>query len=300
MHYYSHHIADFRKDTSHLSLLEQGVYRRLLDQYYLDEKPLGLDHAVLMRAHCVRTADEKQALDNVLQDFFIRAEEGYVHKRCEIEIEAFHAKSHSAAESAKARWARVRAEKESAAMRTHGDGNANHEPIPNIHQPKKSKAPLGDLFPGVSAQVLDDFAAVRRKLRAEITRTAADGIAREAARAGLALEDALRLCCERGWRGFKAEWVAAERKAGPANGGAWWATDETVIARGRELGIAPHAGESMASFRARVQACVDNGGRPPDPGPQPRSRVMRPEQTARGVKPEGLDLKSFLKPREAA
>ncbi|HEX7643001.1 MAG TPA: YdaU family protein [Burkholderiaceae bacterium] len=299
MHYYSHHIADFRKDTSHLSLLEQGLYRRLLDQYYLDEKPLGLDHVVLMRAHCVRTADEKQAFDNVLQDFFIRTEDGYVHKRCEIEIGAFHAKSQSAAESAKARWARVRAEKEAAAMRTHSDGNANHEPITNTHQPKKNKPPLGELFPGVSAQVLDDFAAVRKKLRAEITRTAADGMAREAAKAGLALEDALRLCCERGWRAFKAEWVAAEQKARPGSGGAWWPTDETVIAKGRELGIAPHAGESMLSFKARVKACFDSGDKPPDLAAQSRSRVVRPEQAARGVKPEGLDLKSFLKPREA-
>jgi uncharacterized protein YdaU (DUF1376 family) len=213
MHYYNNNIADFRKDTTHLTLLEQGVYRRLMDQYYLDEKPLPLDHAQLMRSHCVRTANEKQALENVLQDFFTRTENGYIHKRCDVEIEAFHAKSNSASESAKARWERVRAEKEAESMRTHSDGNANQEPITNNHKPKKIKsiAPLGELFPGVSDQVLQDFSAVRKKLRAEITKTAADGIAREAAKAGIPLEDALRMCCERGWRGFKADWATNQQ-----------------------------------------------------------------------------------------
>ncbi len=140
MHYYNNNIADFRKDTTHLTLLEQGVYRRLLDQYYLDEKPLCQDHALLMRAHCVRTADEQQALENVLQDFFVRTDAGYRHKRCDVEIEAFHAKSSSASESAKARWERVRKDKDAGAMRTQSDGTANQEPITVNHQPARSRA----------------------------------------------------------------------------------------------------------------------------------------------------------------
>lgn len=72
---------------------------------------------------------------------------------------------------------------------------------------KQKTAPNGDWFDGVPEQVIHDFKALRRKLRAEITKTAMDGIKREAARAGITLTDALRMCCERGWRGFKAEWV---------------------------------------------------------------------------------------------
>jgi len=70
MHYYQHNIADYRKDTSHLNLMEHGIYRQLLDSYYLDEIPLCVDLAKLMRSHSVRTADEEQALKNVLTDFF--------------------------------------------------------------------------------------------------------------------------------------------------------------------------------------------------------------------------------------
>lgn len=139
MHYYSHNVGDYRRDTSHLSMLEHGAYRQLMDTYYLTEKPLSLSHADLMRTHSARSADEVQAIENVLKDFFIRTDEGYIHKRCDVEIEAFHAKSSSASESAKARWARVRAEKEADAMRTHSEGNANHKPITNNQEPEDQK-----------------------------------------------------------------------------------------------------------------------------------------------------------------
>jgi len=101
MHYYSHNIGDYRKDTIHLSLLEHGIYRQLMDSYYLSEKPLPLDHALLMRTHSARSADEMQAVESVLKDFFVPTEDGYIHKRCDVEIEAFHSKSVSARESAR-------------------------------------------------------------------------------------------------------------------------------------------------------------------------------------------------------
>lgn len=67
---------------------------------------------------------------------------------------------------------------------------------------------LADLFPGVDPQVLADFKILRTKLRAPITPTAAAGIRREAEKAGVTVQHALAMCCERGWRGFKADWAA--------------------------------------------------------------------------------------------
>jgi uncharacterized protein YdaU (DUF1376 family) len=49
MHHYQHHIGDYRRDTMHLTLLEHGVYRQLIDLYYLQEKPLD---ANAMRKKC--------------------------------------------------------------------------------------------------------------------------------------------------------------------------------------------------------------------------------------------------------
>ena len=131
MNYYSHHIGDYRRDTAHLSLLEHGVYRQMLDTYYLSEEPLPLDEARLMRSLCVRNADEMQAVKNLLADFFIAADCGYLHKRCTKEIAAFQAKSAAAKASAEVRWHRENPPKDATAMRSHSDSNANHKPITN-------------------------------------------------------------------------------------------------------------------------------------------------------------------------
>jgi hypothetical protein len=79
-------------------------------------------------------------------------------------------------------------------------------------QKKKIRAPRAASLPsaapsGVSPEVWNDFKTLRAKHKAPITPTAMAGIEREAAKAGLSLEDALRTCCERSWRGFKADWL---------------------------------------------------------------------------------------------
>lgn len=138
MHYYQHNIGDYRKDTSHLTLLEHGIYRQLLDSYYLDEIPLCNDLAKLMRSHSVRNADEQQALQNVLTDFFELTEVGYIHKRCDDVIAQYHGKSDKARASANARWGnknkaskKTQSESNANAMPTQSEGNANHKPITN-------------------------------------------------------------------------------------------------------------------------------------------------------------------------
>jgi hypothetical protein len=40
-----------------------------------------------------------------------------------------------------------------------------------------------------------------------VTETALAGIIREAGKAGLSLEAALSMACERGWTGFRADWL---------------------------------------------------------------------------------------------
>lgn len=102
MHYFQHNIADYRKDTMHLTLLEHGCYRQLLDQYYLNEKPLPLDLRKLSRLINARTEDEQQAVKNIIEDFFTETENGFIHSRCDLEIEFFHARLESASKAGKA------------------------------------------------------------------------------------------------------------------------------------------------------------------------------------------------------
>ena len=76
-----------------------------------------------------------------------------------------------------------------------------------------AKAKVPDRPPGVSEQVWSDFLACRRQQKAPLTETALQGIVREAAKAGISLEAALAECVLRGWRGFKADWVAGKSLA---------------------------------------------------------------------------------------
>lgn len=93
MHYYKKNIGDYRSATAHLTLLEHGVYNWLLDTYYLNEKPLPNNERELFRLALARTEDEKQAVRDVLDEYFENTENGWVHNRCESEIKAYHAKA---------------------------------------------------------------------------------------------------------------------------------------------------------------------------------------------------------------
>ena len=140
MHYYQFNIADYRKKTGHLSLVEHAIYRALIDTYYLTENPLTSDINALMRLHSVRTADEKQALENVLSDFFELTDQGYIHEHCHQELDRLYQKSEKARKAAKARWLKTK-EKDKDAMQTHNECNANGmlpiDPIPNNPTPNK-------------------------------------------------------------------------------------------------------------------------------------------------------------------
>jgi len=63
---------------------------------------------------------------------------------------------------------------------------------------------------GVSLSVWQDFLKLRKTKKAPVTDTAIAGIRREALKAGIGLSDALATCCQRGWTGFKADWVAQQ------------------------------------------------------------------------------------------
>lgn len=86
MNFYKHYIGDFQRDTAHLSLLERGAYRELLDALYANERPLPKDRKDLYRiARCESGADRK-AVDRVIAEFFTETPEGYMQRRAMDEI----------------------------------------------------------------------------------------------------------------------------------------------------------------------------------------------------------------------
>lgn len=59
----------------------------------------------------------------------------------------------------------------------------------------------------ITGQLAEDFIAHRKRKKAEINKTVMDGFAREATKAGISIQDAIRISIERNWQSFKAEWV---------------------------------------------------------------------------------------------
>lgn len=87
MNYYKHHIGDYIRDTAHLTALEDGIYRRLLDQYYLHEKPLSSNCQALAKQMRLHSEEEHAVLASILAEFFTLTDDGYRHKRCDDEIQ---------------------------------------------------------------------------------------------------------------------------------------------------------------------------------------------------------------------
>jgi len=68
-----------------------------------------------------------------------------------------------------------------------------------------------DIFAGIPKQIVSDYLQVRKEKGARtFSKTAFDGLVREAVKAGYNLEQALTTCIERNWTGFNADWVASK------------------------------------------------------------------------------------------
>lgn len=90
---------------------------------------------------------------------------------------------------------------------------------------------------GVSESVFKDYLEVRKTKKAKWTETALKGLTKEAEKAGLSLQEAMELCCARGWVGFKADWVKDQDVAKPNNDKQWMFSDAGIIAKANELGV---------------------------------------------------------------
>ncbi|MET3134627.1 uncharacterized protein YdaU (DUF1376 family) [Oxalobacteraceae bacterium GrIS 1.11] len=109
MNYYPHYIDDFNSATRFSSRLERSIYRDMLDLYYEQEKPLPLEQKILFRKICVVTAEEVAAAQQVLEDFFVLTDGGWVNARCEKEIKRYHEKSEKSGAGGRAKAAKAEA-----------------------------------------------------------------------------------------------------------------------------------------------------------------------------------------------
>jgi uncharacterized protein YdaU (DUF1376 family) len=82
MIWYKFHIGDYITHTKHISDAEDLAYRRLLDLYYMSEKPIALDVKLVAR----KIGMEIEETESVLVEFFDKQDDGYHNNRADVEI----------------------------------------------------------------------------------------------------------------------------------------------------------------------------------------------------------------------
>jgi uncharacterized protein YdaU (DUF1376 family) len=143
MHYYQFNIGDYHSHTKHLNPIEDIAYRRLLDEYYLHERPLSVSLTAVARQ--INMREHEAEIKIVLEEFFQLADDGWINERADREITHYHSKVEQASRAGKAS-----AERRLNARSTDVQPTNNQEPITNNQEPdiQGANAPLsGTKFP---------------------------------------------------------------------------------------------------------------------------------------------------------
>jgi uncharacterized protein YdaU (DUF1376 family) len=209
MHYYQFHIGDYKSHTHHLSLLEDLAYRRLLDFYFLHEKPIK--HRDVARQIGMREHEED--VMTVLNEFFISTEDGFVSPRADKEIKQYKEFAEAGKRGAAKRWGTPPNGEAISPPNATPIATNNHKPITTNHKPKREGATVVACPPDVSQQIWDDWVTLRKSKKAPITKTVLDGAIAEAKKLGWTLEQFLIEWCNRSSQGLKAEWIVKPNPA---------------------------------------------------------------------------------------
>lgn len=137
MHYYPHHINDYRAATVHLSNEEDLAYRRLLEMYYDTEQQIPLETQWVARRLRVGT----EALDSVLGDFFERTETGWKNAKCDQVIREYHEMADKNRRNG-AKGGRPKANKQAAENPLGSQSVANGNPLESQLKPEPKPEPV--------------------------------------------------------------------------------------------------------------------------------------------------------------
>lgn len=141
MNFYKHHIGDYDADTAHLTWLEDMAYTRLMRLYYRREAPIPSELSQACRLVRAVSKQEREAVESVLNEFFVLEDDGWHNKRCDMEIGEKQTKADKNREVGKL-GGRPRKEKTEMVSENNHDGffsepkhNPSHKPIANKENP---------------------------------------------------------------------------------------------------------------------------------------------------------------------
>lgn len=130
MNYYQFHIADWALHTAHLSLVEEAIYRRLLDYYYDTEQPIPQKTDWVFRR--LRLAGNEETAALILEEFFVLRDDGWHNLRADREIEEYNRKAETARTNGK-RGGRPKKQKQ------------EKQPLTDSEEPEKTQSVSGGM-----------------------------------------------------------------------------------------------------------------------------------------------------------
>jgi uncharacterized protein YdaU (DUF1376 family) len=222
VHHYPFHVGDYIRATAHLDMIEDCVYRRLIDLYMETELPIPNETQQVIRR--LRLGSSGLILESILAEFFtLEADNCWHNSRCDAEIREYKRLAETSRINGRLGG---RPKKTQQVILDNPAGTQqeptglqprtnNQEPITTSDEVVRSnrfnaRNRLAEL--GVKEPILSDWLAVRKAKRAPLTETAILDIQSEASKAGLTFADAVAHSCKNSWQGFKASWLDASRK----------------------------------------------------------------------------------------
>lgn len=277
MNYYSFHIGDWSLHTSHLTIEEEGVYRRLLDFYYDTESPIPeITQPVIRR---LRLGSYAETVALILAEFFVLEADGWHNHRADLEIIAYRNKAAKAQENGKKggrppKNSGLETKPVNSANPEITGSKANQEPRTNNQEPitkeskdqsgakapsqKKTNPALGPAFlidQGATEQHAADWLKARKS---PLTQTAWDAVVREAAKAGITPAAAIQVCAENTWRGFRADWYANSGAGNGSQNQASQRVDNSAVGQVKRAIAEREAADREAGATTHGQAGAEN------------------------------------------
>jgi len=235
MHYYKFNISKWHLSTSHLSLEEEAVYFRLINYYYDTESPIPLETQSVIRR--LRLGNHSDIVDTILHEFFTKTETGWVHEVCEELIADYHSTAEKNKKNGKS-GGRPRKNKDLETNPKETQSVSKDNPSETLTNNYKLKTNNYINTPeGVSDSVFNDYLKIRKAQKKPWTATAQKLMEAECKKAGISLQEAMEMCCARGWIGFKAEWCSKATVSKNMEDKSWQFSNEGIVAKANELGL---------------------------------------------------------------
>ena len=231
MNWYKHYMGDYARDTAHLTILQHGTYRLLLDHYYATEKPLQAHIPTLQRIIRATTPDEQDAVRTVLKEYFVLLDGFYSHSRADKELQKYQAQVEHNRTVGKLGGRPRNPEITQVVILDNPSGFENitrNKPNPETrnqipdnqisetrNQTPKKETALFVLPDWVDSALWTEWMSVRKKLKAINSPRAMELLVDKLfliSQSGISVNTAIKTAIEKSWKSIELDWLSNQKK----------------------------------------------------------------------------------------